>query len=121
MTKVSKMAPVAEKPFAEKHIKFLKKAHRCGRSNRPHLISSCDQEKVYAFCECVENILRGQIPLTTKQKKRLQKHLRILKNYADPTIDWKKKRKHISQEGSGIVSTILGVAIPALVSYLASK
>jgi hypothetical protein len=108
--------------YAPKHIEQLKKLHRCGKSKRPHLIDECDQEQVLAVCECSDNILRGKVPLTARQKQRLKKHYKTLKNLADPTIHWKRKKKVLStQEGGAILTSILGVAIPALISYLASR
>jgi hypothetical protein len=108
--------------YAVKHFDTLKKIHRCGKSQRPHLIAECDEEKVYAICECFDNALRGKIPLTTRQKQRLKKHYNTVKNLADPSINWKKKRDYFkTQEGGSLIGTALGFAIPALVSYFASK
>jgi hypothetical protein len=108
--------------FAQKHVGALKKLHRCGRSQRPHLIASCGPEEISAICECVQNYLNGTVPVTTVQKKRLQKHFDTLKNLADPSIGWKRKRNYFgTQEGGAIVTTILGVALPILVDYLVSK
>jgi len=77
---------------------------------------------VYAICECSDNILRGKITISPRQKLRLKKHVDTLKNLADTSINWKKKQKYLkSQKGGAILSTILGVALPALISYLASK
>jgi hypothetical protein len=113
---------VAVMAYAPKHYEFLKKLHRCGKSQRPHLISECDREKVFAICECSDNILRGQVPLTTRQKQRLKKHVNVLKNLADTSVGWKKKQKFLgTQEGGSILATILSVVLPGLASYLASK
>jgi hypothetical protein len=107
---------------AAKQVKFLKKLHRCGKSNKPHLIAGCDQEQVFAICECVDNILRGNIPVTTLQKERLRKHYESLKNIADPNINWEEKQEYFgTQEGGALVSAALGVALPALISWLASR
>ena len=108
--------------YACKHVNFLKKLHKCKKSNRNHLIEECDKERVYAICECSDNILRGEIPITPRQKQRLKKHVNTLKNLADSSINWKKKQTYLkSQEGGAILSTVLGIALPALISYLASK
>jgi hypothetical protein len=108
--------------YACKHADYLKILHKCKKSDRPHLIVECDQEKVLAICECADNILRGKIPLTSRQKQRLKEHVEVLKNLADTTINWKKKQNYLAtQEGGAILSTILGIAIPALISYLASR
>jgi hypothetical protein len=108
--------------YAPQQIGFLKKVHRCGKSQKPHLISGCNREQVYAISECSDNILRGGVALTTRQKKRLQKHYGTLKNLADPSIHWKKKKKHLAtQEGGILLSSVLSAAVPFLINYLASK
>ena len=108
--------------YAVEEIDFLKKLHKCGKSKRPHLASECQEKQVFAVCECSDNYLRGKIPATTRQKQRLKKHVNILKNLADPSINWKKKRTYIAtQEGGAVISTLLGIALPALLSYLTSR
>ena len=108
--------------YACKHVGFLKRIHRCGKSKFCHLIGECDQERINAICECTDNVLRGNVPITTRQKKRIEKHREVLQNIADPSIDWKRKRKFLqTQEGRGIITTTLGIALPALISWLASR
>jgi hypothetical protein len=108
--------------FACKNVGALKKLHRCGRSQRPHLIGSCSRDQILAICECSANILRGDVKLTKVQKQRFEKHFELLKNLADSSIGWKKKQNYLkTQEGGAITAAIISAALPALLSYIATK
>jgi hypothetical protein len=117
------MAPcTAKTSFACKHVDFLKKLRRCGRTNKAQLISGCDRGQVNAVCECVDNILRGKVKPTTRQKERLKKHFTVLANLADPKVNWEDKQKYLStQQGGSILASVLGIALPALIEFLASQ
>ena len=109
--------------YAISQLPFLKKARRCCGKERDHLLGNCSKEQVFALCECFENLFRNKkFPLTARQKLRLKKHLIAIKNILDRAVSWKQKRKFFTtQEGKGLVTTVLSIAIPALISYLASK
>jgi len=73
-------------------------------------------------CECIDNVLRGNVKPTAGQKRRLKKHVHVLANLADSKIDWTKKQKFLkTQQGGALVGTVLGVALPALIQFLASQ
>jgi hypothetical protein len=50
---------------------YLQKARPCIRK---HLITKADRSLVDCLCECADNILRGNVPLTKLQKKKLAKN-----------------------------------------------
>jgi hypothetical protein len=114
------MAP--RKSFACKHVDFLKKLKRCGKSHKAQLISGCERGEVNALCECVDNILRGVVKPTTRQKNRLKKHFNVLANLADPKIHWGDKQTYLkTQQGGALLSTVLGIALPTLIALLTSQ
>jgi hypothetical protein len=117
------MAPrKVDASYACKHIDFLKKLKRSGSSGKAQLLDGCDRGQINAVCECVDNVLRGTVKPTPGQKKRLKKHVDVLANLADAKIDWSKKQTFLkTQQGGALVSTVLGVALPALIQYLLSK
>jgi hypothetical protein len=88
----------------------------CRGKEKKKLIASCKKKDIHAICECAENVLVGNVPLTPQQKKRLKKHKKALIKLANTNIDWKKKKRFIQQKGSGLLTTLLGVAVPALIS-----
>jgi hypothetical protein len=114
------MAP--RRSFACKHVDFLKKLKRSGRSNKAQLIAGCDRGQVNALCECVDNVLRGVVKPTARQKNRLKKHFDTLANLANPKVHWEDKQKYLkSQQGGALLSTVLGIALPALIAFLTSR
>ena len=117
------MAPrKTAKSFACRHIDFLKKLKRCGPNDKAQLFSGCDRGQINAVCECIDNVLRGNVKPTEGQKRRLKKHVHVLANLADSKIDWTKKQKFLkTQQGGALVGTVLGVALPALIQFLASR
>jgi hypothetical protein len=63
----------------KKHISdivYLQKTKPCIRK---HLITKADRILVDCLCECADNILRGNVPLTKLQKERL-KNARVTRN-----------------------------------------
>jgi hypothetical protein len=51
-------------------IVYLQKTKPCFRK---HLITKADRSLVDSLCECAENILRGNVPLTKLQKEKLSR------------------------------------------------
>jgi hypothetical protein len=108
--------------YACKHLDFLKRLKRSGKTGKAQLVSGCDRGQVNALCECVDNILRGVARPTTKQKQRLKKHFNTLANLANPKVHWENKQKFLkTQQGGALLSTVLGIALPALIAFLASS
>ena len=52
-------------------IVYLHKTNPCIRK---HLITKVDRSLVDCLCECVDNILRGNVPLTKLQKEKLKRN-----------------------------------------------
>lgn len=110
-----------------KHVDYLRKVHRCGRSKRAQVIRNATPEQVLAICECADNFLRGNGNATTRQKERLRKHADVLYGLADPSINWRKKQEFLAQQaelqdGRGIfLPALLGALLPALVGQFTSK
>ena len=50
---------------------YLQKARPCIRK---HLITKADRSLVDCLCECADNILRGNVPLTKPQKEKLARN-----------------------------------------------
>jgi hypothetical protein len=111
----------ASRSYAEKHVNALRALCKCGCKGGKDLINACEKEHIYAICECAENLLIGRVPLTESQKTRLRKHKKAMLHLADTSIGWRKKKKLIQQKGSGLLTTILGVALPALIGLFAKK
>ena len=110
-----------DKSFACRHVDFLKKLKRCGPAGKAQLISGSDRGQVIALCECVDNILRGNVKPTNRQKERLRKHVQRLESLASQDVRWEDKQKFLkTQQGGALLNSVLGIALPALLAYLTS-
>jgi hypothetical protein len=116
------MAP-RQKRFACNHVDFLKQLKHGAKGKRVQLIGGGGREQINALCECVDNILRGKVVQPTpRQKERLRKHLNVLTNLANPKVGWEKKKRELKkQAGGSLLTTVLGIALPALISFLTSQ
>ena len=76
------------------------------------IIDDGGMELVHCICDCVHNILQGNIPVTDEEKERLKRHRHCLRELVKKkTSD--KKRKLLIQEGG-----FLGSLIPILVGLV---
>ena len=82
-----------------------------------HIIDKSDREIIDVICECVHNIIQGNVDLSKDQKKRLKKHKRDLLLLTDKKSSLKKKKKAI-QKG-GFLGVLLSAAIPAIIGAIA--
>ena len=88
-------------------IEALEKVKDC-KQKRNAIIDHAGKELVHCICDCVLNVLNGNIPLEYEEKKRLKRHRNCLRELVKKkTSD--KKRKQLIQEGG-----FLGALIPIL-------
>ena len=91
----------------KKAIEALENVQDC-KHKRNHIIDVAGKELVQCICDCVLNVLNGNIPLEYEENKRLKRHRNCLRELVKKkTSD--KKRKHLIQEGG-----FLGALIPIL-------
>ena len=91
----------------QKAIEALEKVQDC-KQKRNYIIDVAGKELVHCICDCVLNVLNGNIPLEYEEKERLRRHRKCLRELVKKkTSD--KKRKHLIQEGG-----FLGALIPIL-------
>ena len=69
-------------------LRFLTKAKP---EQKKAILKTLSDEQVKAICECVLNILRGTIVVTSQVKNRLQKHKTSLRKLGDKKVSVKHK------------------------------
>jgi hypothetical protein len=84
---------------------------------RKILIENADKQLVKGLCECVLNILHGNIPLSSEHKKKFGKHKKYLRNLVKKGGDWKQKRKVLQKGGNFLIPLLIPV-ISSLISKL---
>ena len=86
---------------------------------RKQLVHEGNRELIDCVSECCANILKGNVPLTPKQKSILCKHKSKLRTVAQKKVSLKKK-KEIIQKG-GFLGAILGPVASILGSLLLGR
>ena len=102
--------------YLEKHCKDLEYFCRAKPSLRKAIIEKADNSFIYCLCECIQNILQGQLPLTPKQKKRLSQHKNNCRRLLTSPL---KTKKRIIQQG-GFLPAIAPILLPLATQVLSS-
>jgi hypothetical protein len=79
-------------------------------SVRKQLIQKGGREIVNCVSECCHNILKGNVPLNSKQKCRLSKHKGKLRELVKKKVGIRKKQKIIQSGGFPLAAILAPVA-----------
>lgn len=96
------------------NVEHLQLLGKC--KNKGALLRKCPNSLIKCVCECALNLLKGNVPITRRQKNRLAPYKRTLRRLGDKKIPLFKKRRLLVQKGEGFLS----ILIPAAVSLLSS-
>jgi hypothetical protein len=94
-------------------IVYLQKTKPCIRK---HLITKADRSLVDCLCECADNILRGNVPLTKLQKEKLKRNKAGLRPLTKQSVSLKKKKAILQRGGfmGSLLASIASVVAPLL-------
>ena len=98
-------------------LKRLHKQKEAGR--RKWLKQNLDKDFVECICECTQNLLRGNVPLTKQQKAKLGKRKKTLRKLIGKKLSL-KKRKQINQSG-GFLGALIGPIVSVLSGLLGGQ
>jgi len=84
---------------------------------RKAIISNCDRELVNSICECVLNVLNGNVKLSGCVTRKLRKHKAVLRKVADKRVPISSKKKLIVQRG-GFLLPLLSAVLPSLATFI---
>jgi len=87
-----------------KLLRVLQSAHP---SVRKELLSGADKDLVIALCECALNVLKGNVPLTSIQKKKLSVYKNLLRQLSCKEVSLEKKKTILVQQGRGLFLPLL--------------
>ena len=76
------------------------------------IIDEGGKELVHCICDCVYNILHGNIPIDEEEKERLRIHKELMRKLANEKTSY-SRRKRLIQDGG-----LLGPLIPILVGLV---
>lgn len=96
-------------------LRFLQKAKP---QYRRAILKAADKTLVHCICECVHNTLKGTVPLTQSQRKRLAQHKKILRRLVKRGESVSLKKKIINQRGGAFLPMILAPLITGVLGSL---
>ena len=106
-------------PRIRKHSGELHSLARAKPIAVKKIIRAADKDLVKTLCECSLNVLKGNVSISSRQKKRLSHHKKGLRELTQPKVSLKKK-KVILQRG-GFVGALLAGLLPALLTPILSR
>ena len=101
--------------LSQQQLRDLKLIQNCPASLRKHLLKKLPLRSVKGICECSLNVLNGNLPISSQQKKKLRKYKVTLRKIANRKESLPKKKKIIIQEGG-----FLNILIPAAISAIST-
>lgn len=99
------------------HCIELLKAVNNSKSKRKFL-KNCASKNIKSICECVLNLLKGNIPINKKQKNKLAPFKRSLRKLANKKTPLYRKRAVLVQRGGGFLGFLIPAAITALTALI---
>jgi hypothetical protein len=96
-------------------LQQLRKAKR--KPERNAILKHSNKEVIICICEVIDNILRGNVPITTTQKKKLLRYKSELRRMANKQVGIAGKKKILLQKGGFlpvVLAPILGIAASLL-------
>jgi hypothetical protein len=99
----------------KRSLPYLKVMGTCGPKLRKFMIPA---EVISAICECSLNLLKGIVPLTPRQKRRLVRYKAHLRDLANKKVSRKRKRQRLNQKGGNLLSDLLPPVLGVLGSLL---
>lgn len=101
-----------------KNSELLRALSRLGAKERAALLKVIGDKEIHCICECVFNTLKGKVPLSTNQKRRLSRHKNTLRKLVKSGESLSKKRKLLMQKGGSLLPLILGPLVSGVLGSL---
>ena len=98
---------------------FLRLLAGSSAKRRKTLLHQATKEELTTLFEICLNIIKGTLPLTTTQLKKLKYHRKLIRQLADRKKSFQSKKKLVSQKG-GAIGAVLGKIVSLVLPLLAS-
>ena len=97
-----------------KYLARLKLLKEASSKVRKKILKNCDNNLLCCLCECAKNLLKGNVPLTEAQKKKLHRYKKKLR-YLVSKKTRKAAKKRLIQTGG-----FIGALLTPVLSFLGS-
>lgn len=100
------------------NAEILRFLHKAKPQYRKAILKAADKELVHCICECAYNTIKGKVPISKSQKKRLTAHKKILRRIVKRGEPISAKKKIINQKGGAFLPMILAPLITGVLGSL---
>lgn len=97
---------------------LLKALYHATPQKRKDIIAHCSPDFLQALCEIALNLLKGNIPLSTSQYKKLKRQKKIIRLLADHKTSLKRKHQVLKKQTGGFIFPLLSAAVPLIGNLL---
>ena len=94
---------------------LLKVLSHCKPKIRNAILKNCENDLIYIICDCVYNVVKGNVPGLTQEKVNKTSLIKLTKK-----VPIKEKRKILVQKGGGFLPFLLPLVAP-LIAQAVSK
>lgn len=98
----------------KRNMPLLKALCNAKPSKRKDILKNCSTDFLQSLCELSLNLLKGNIPLSGAQYKKLKKQKNIFKLLASKKTNLKTKFTALRKQSGGFLLPLLGAVIPIL-------
>lgn len=105
----------------KKQAAILNALYYLSKDQRSAILRKADPQLVRYICECALNILRGNVPLSSKHKNKLKRHASILRKLASTQGSLSGKKKIILQKGGAFLPVLLAPILGSLISSFINR
>lgn len=99
----------------KKHIDTVKLLSHGKPSICKGIIKYADTDLIKCLCEICHNVLKGNVPLTSIQKRKLQRYKQTIRGLSSYRKTSQLKKKQLLQKGG-----FLGALLPPIIGLLGS-
>ena len=112
-------------PLVRKQGKMILALTEASPKFRKKIIQEAPAELIHCISECCQNILKGNVPLSTAQKNKLRSKRQQLRQLANKHVSVKKKKVILNQKGGFLpllaIAPLLAKAIIPVVEEIIQK
>ena len=100
-------------PLIKKHGSMVMAMMQATPQTRKKLVKDSPSEVIRCVSECCHNVLKGNVHLSSAQKKKLYPNRQHLRRLASKSISVKKKKNILNKKG-GFLSLLAPALLPLL-------
>ncbi|KAJ8019009.1 hypothetical protein HOLleu_42670 [Holothuria leucospilota] len=97
----------------KKHAHELRFLAKCSPHQRKALLRHADESLITSLCECVSNVVKGNVPVSKAQRSKLARYKKHLRALGDKRLSRPKRRDILVQQG-GFLSVLLKPIVQSL-------